>query len=220
MMVCDGVGAGAVPDQQEGASLVSASIVVHVQRSPQPNSPASIPERASRQLGRAAANGSGHRILPIPARDLTSQAAPRRVQPREMEPPPDTPLANALPPADPSIVASPMGQPRRRRSTRPRWSLWRRLRWWVVGAGGPGDRPLGVSAVRYYSAVKALTDGRSAALSAGAAAHRRLSPLDHARLEKAARTLGWVRTTRTRSGDPVRRLDRDIARTSPGSRRT
>src|ERR1039458_4913829 len=53
------------PTSQEGTSLVSAWIVVHVQTSPQPNSPASIPKRASRQLGRAAANDQFHRILPI-----------------------------------------------------------------------------------------------------------------------------------------------------------
>ena len=106
-----------------------------------------------------------------------------------MEPPPDTPLANALPPADPSIVASPMGQPRRRRSTRPRRSLWRRLRWWVVGLAALAIVLLGVSAVRYYSAVKALTDGRSAALSAAQLLTGDLSPLDHARLEKAGADL-------------------------------
>ena len=106
-----------------------------------------------------------------------------------MEPPPDTPLADALPPADPSIVASPVGQPRRRRSTRPRRSLWRRLRWWVVGLAVLAIVLLGVSAVRYYSAAEALLNGRSEVVSAKDLLTGDLSHLDHARLEQAAAEL-------------------------------
>ena len=106
-----------------------------------------------------------------------------------MEPPPDTPLADALPPADPSIVASPMGQPRRRRSTRPRRSLWRRLRWWVLGLAVVAIVLLGVSAVRYYSAAEALLNGRSEVVSAKDLLTGDLSHLDHARLEQAATDL-------------------------------
>jgi hypothetical protein len=106
-----------------------------------------------------------------------------------MEPTPDTTMADALPPPDPAIVASPVDRPRRRRTTHHRRLLWRRLRWWLVGLAVLVIALLAVSAVRYYSAVEALLNGRSEVVSAQHLLTGDLSHLDHARLEQASADL-------------------------------